>query len=251
VIRCRARLAVAALALAVSGPVAAEDPEPVVFGGEVFDVTGAGPLDLGDLDAVLEPLLGGEGESFSGFPVTLEVDAAGAVVGCQTEAIGALEAAGAALCEHVRQFGHFRRLSLYDLDYTRATYRFTLRRCRERPCLGGRTFYAATAYPLEGEAIRFGDAALPYPFEQLIMADLDYTGMEYPVGAARFGIAARVTVVLTFGASGKVARCRPVTSSNTARIAYGTCYEAWRSFRRKWPGDQRSYVLTTRWEIPD
>jgi hypothetical protein len=252
VIRGCARLAAAALALlALGGPVAAEDPDPVVFGGAVFDVTGAGPLDLGDLDPVLEPLLGSAGESFAGFPVTLEVDAAGAVIGCQTEATGALAPAGAALCDHARQFGHFRRLSLYELDYTRATYRFTLRRCQKPPCHDGKTFYAWPIYPFEGTAIRFGDAALPYPFERLIMADLDYTPLEYPLGAAHFGISARVTVVLTFGDSGRVTRCRPVTSSNTARIAYETCFEAWKSFRRKWPGDERHYVLSTNLTIPD
>lgn len=250
-IRGRARLLAAALALALGGPVTAEDSKPLVFGGEVFDVTGAGPLDLGDLDAVLEPLLGSAGESFSGFPVTLEVDAAGKVIGCQAEATGALADAGAALCEHARQFGHLRRLSLYELDYTRATYRITLRRCQGPPCHDGRTFYVWPTYPLEGTAIRFGDAALPYPFERLIMDQLDTTPLEYPPGAAHFGISARVTVVLTFGDSGRVTRCRPVTSSNTARIAYETCLEAWKSFRRKWPGDQRSFVLTTNWVISD
>jgi hypothetical protein len=74
-------------------------------------------------------------------------------------------------------------------------------------------------------AVRFGLFELPPAEERLALADLRPFGLDYPRAALREGLEARVEVSLTFDDGGRVATCRPILSSNSARIAYETCYE--------------------------
>ena len=74
--------------------------------------------------------------------------------------------------------------------------------------------------------------------------------MEYPRSALRSEIRAAVVVVVGFDAKGTVASCRPVESTNTARMAYETCKAASGSFRLKNTPDARPFVLSIGWDIP-
>ena len=58
-------------------------------------------------------------------------------------------------------------------------------------------------------------------------------------------------VLLTFNDAGQVATCRPLASSNTARMAYETCSAARRVTRLIRPPDARPFAFATRWLLAD
>jgi hypothetical protein len=96
-----------ALALVGAAPLAAQSREPIVFAGEVFDVTGAGERDLGEIDPVLGPYR----KTFrarpfmAGIALALMVDAEGNVAGCEAKPSEGLAKAGAAICAHAKAAG--------------------------------------------------------------------------------------------------------------------------------------------------
>lgn len=216
-----------------------------------FDVTGAGLLELGDLDAVLVPFRSDFGDGLVGLPIEVTVDAAGAVIGCTAQGPSRLEAAGQALCAHARAQGRFVKNPLLVLEYTQATYRLTVRYPSDRAQSGRRRFHSAAAFPYQGIAVSFGLFPLPPAEERLPMAEVSLAGMEYPLAALREGLEGRVEVLVTFGENGRVASCRPLFSSNTARLAYETCYEVRRVARRNSPPDDRPFIFATRWLLAE
>lgn len=223
----------------------------LTFGGEVFDVTGAGELDLGIIDDALSPYRGAFSRGRQRLIGEVTIDSSGAVLGCRFEASAALEAAGNALCAQALRQGQFRQDPLLELDYSRASYRFSIYGHTGKPIKGEAFFRLRPAYPLERSTITFGNYAIPEEAERLRLADLDTRTMSYPREALQNAIAAEVVVAVTFDAQGRVARCRPVRSSNTARIAYDTCFEAQRGFRLRQAPDPRPYVWVTQWRLAD
>lgn len=247
------RISVAAtlIALAFALPMTAQDQLEITFAGDMYDVTGAGTLELGDIDAVLTPYRREfrDGREALGLDVT--VDVAGAVQECRADASEQFSGAGLALCEHALKIGRFRAYPFLALDYQQATYRLTVRGRQERPAKGEPVFLIAPAYPLEGKAVRFGDYPIPPADQRLALADFKYTPMDYPIAAMRNAIEARVIVAMTFDGEGRMVTCRPVHSSNTARIAYETCLAARRSFRLAHLPDPRPFIFATSWQLGD
>lgn len=245
-----ARVVASALAFCAAIPLAAQETGEVTFGGEVFDVTGAGTLDLGDLDAVLKPFRRQFENWTDDVKLELVIDADGAVLDCRSIADEPRVKAGAALCAHAQAVGRFRKDPWLSLDYTRAAYQLTVRQRIVRQ-EGESQFAVSDAYPLERQAIVFGDEVLPPEDQRLAKADVRIMPMEYPRLALRTHVEARVVAALTFDEAGKVATCRPVTSSNTARIAYETCTQARTKVRLLKAPDPRPYVLIVNWYIGD
>jgi len=241
--------AAAVLALVQAVPSAAQDRTEVIFGGDVFDVTGAGVLDLGILDDALMPYrrVFDQGRERLGVDVT--IDAAGTVQDCRFDANEKLALAGKALCAQALRVGRFQPYPGLALDYTRATYRLSIRSHTGKPAKGEATFRVSTAYPLEGRPVTFGSYTIPPEGERLTLADLEYREMTYPRDALQNAIEAQVIVAVTFDEEGRVATCRPVRSSNTARIAYDTCREARHGFRLRAAPDARPYVWVTQWRL--
>jgi hypothetical protein len=232
-------------------PAAAQDGAEITFGGDVFDVTGAGALDLGIIEDVLKPYRRTFTSGLGPLRFEVTIDASGSVQDCHFEANSALEAAGKALCAQALRVGRFRQDSLLELEFTRATYRFSIYGHTAKPIKGEAFFRTSPAYPFERRTIIFGSFAIPKEGERLTLADLDYRTMSYPRDALQNDIEAQVIVAVTFDAQGRVSRCRPVRSSNTARIAYDTCFEAQRGFRLRNAPDPRPYVWITHWRLAE
>jgi hypothetical protein len=242
-----ASAAVAALALIAPWPAQAQSREPVTFQGETFDLTGASTFELPGLDPVLKPFRR-EFRDGASLAIELVVDPAGMVQDCRAASGSALSPAGTAFCRHVRAAGHFRVYPLLVLDYTCANLEITIRR-REQRSDAETEFALSQPYSLEGQAVRFGSFVVPPTDQRLTLQDLSYRPMEYPSLALRSYIEAQVVVVLSFNETGRVATCRPVFSSNTARMAYETCMEARSKFRLLNPPDARVFAVSTRWVI--
>lgn len=243
--------AAAALALLQATPPPAQDRTEVTFGGDVFDVTGAGVLDLGILDDALTPFRRHFAKGREPLGVEVIIDADGAVQDCRIEAAPQLAAAGKALCDQALRVGRFRQYPLLVLDYTSATYRLSIRSHSSKPVKGEAEFRAYTAYPFYRSAVTFGSFTIPDEDQRLTFADLRYAMMAYPRDALEYAIEAQVVVAVTFDAKGRVASCRPIRSSNTARIAYDTCLAAGRGVRLRNPPDERPYVWSTRWVLAE
>lgn len=248
--RRRTTLAVSGAVL-MAGPALAQEADPLVLAGDRFDVTGAGTLEPGDVDAVLQPFHDPARNLYLGtINLELVVDRAGAVTECSNADGTPLAEAALALCDHLRAKGRFTLDPLLVLDFTRATYRVSFG-TRYNPQSGDPTFRVFdTAYPLERVHVLFGSDAIPPEDQRLTLADLHYEPMDYPRSALRSEIRAGVVVDLRFDAEGKVASCRPLESSNTARMAYETCKAAAGSFRLKNAPDARAFVLSINWNIP-
>lgn len=254
------RLALAGAMAAISGLVVTAQAQgqvppppivPLVFAGATFDVTGAGVLELGDLDAVLHPFRGRFGDGRERLGVEVTVDPAGAVVGCSTQGPQRLDGAGQALCAHALAHGRFVRNPILLLDYTVATYRLSIRGSRTKPAAGAPFFVTETGFPHEGEFVQFGAFDMPPEDQRLTLADVRMAALEYPAVALRNSIEARVVVLLTFSEAGQVATCRPLTSANSPRMAYETCFAARRATRLYRPPDARPFAFATRWMIGD
>lgn len=243
--------AAAIFALMQAAPVAAQDWSQITFGGDIFDVTGAGELDLGIVDDVLRPYRRAFSEGRERLAGEVTLDPSGAIVDCRFEANALLDKAGKALCAQALRVGRFRQDPLCDLDYARATYRFSISGHAGQPVKGEAFFRMCPAYPFERRAITFGSYAIPAQDERLTLADLERGMMTYPRDALQNAIEAEVIVAITFDAQGRAARCRPVRSSNTARIAYDTCLEARRAFRLRQAPDPRPYVWQTHWRLAE
>lgn len=246
--------ALAGLAVPAQGQVPASNLPPtheLVFAGTTFDVTGAGVLELGDLDALLQPFKRGFSNGRERLAVAVTVDAAGGVIACSTQGVRRLDRAGQTLCAHALANGRFVQNSLLVLDYSAATYRFTIRSSSSRPPPGTPDFLLETGFPHEGEFVRFGSFPIPPEEERLSLADVRMGAMDFPAVASRHGIEARVEVLLTFNDAGQVVTCRPLTSSNTARMAYESCYAARRVTRLNRPPDTRPFAFATRWMLGD
>lgn len=212
-----------------------------------FDVTGAGLLDLGDIDEVLGPFRDDFGDGLEGLPIELTVDAAGAVIHCTAQVAPAMDQARRAFCDHALANGRFVQNRLLVLEYTSATYRLTVRHQSDRARAGLRRFYTSTGFPHQGVAVQFGLFDMPPQEERLALSDIQLAGMEYPLAALREGLEGRVEVLLTFNEAGRVATCRPIRSSNSARLAYETCFEVRRIARLINPPDSRPFAFATRW----
>ena len=248
----RAAFAVAAaLGLVQTHTLAAQDRAEVVFGGDVFDVTGAGVPDLGMLDTALMPYRRAFDQGRERLGVEVMIDAAGVVQDCRFDPADKLAPAGKALCAQALRVGRFRQFPGLVLDYARATYRLGIRSHTGKPVKGEATFRMSTAYPLEGRPVTFGEYPIPTADQRLTLADLEYKPMVYPRDALQNAIEAQVVVAVTFDARGRVATCRPIRSSNTARIAYDTCREAQRGFSLRNPPDARPYIWATQWVLAE
>jgi len=241
----------AVLAFVQAMPAAAQDRAEVIFGGDVFDVTGAGVLDLGILDEALMPFRRAFDQGRERLGVELTIDAAGSVQDCRFDANEKLAPAGKALCAQALRVGRFKPHPGLVLDYTSATYRLSIRSHTGQPIKGEATFRASIGYPLERRPVSFGSYAIPPENERLSLSDLQYRSMEYPRDALQNAIEAQVIVAVTFDEQGRVTACRPVRSSNTARIAYDTCLEARRGFSLRMAPDARPYVWVTQWRIAE
>ena len=243
----------AALALTAAAPLAAQQArEPITFAGDVFDVTGAGTLDLGDIDPILLPYF----EIFRARPImakvelNLTVDAAGAVVDCRPATSDGLADAGERLCSHARSVGRFRANPFLTLDYTRATYRTSIRLPYTKS-EGEPLFYPSSSeYPdLDDRPVIFGEGVIPPEDQSLTKADVTIAPMDYPRQAARNEVMGRVEVALLFDAEGKPVSCRPISSDYTARLAYETCDAAKQKVRLNSPPDARPFVLRVNWRL--
>ena len=232
-------------------PSAAQEPNGLVFVGTLFDVTGAGTLDLGDIDTVLQPFVQDFNNGREPLGVEVTVDQDGTVVDCRTKAAPSMAQGGAALCAQALKAGRFRRFPLLVLDYTRATYAFSVRPFRDKHAKSARRFRISTGFPLNMIAIRFGNDSISPAEQRLTLADLSSTPMEYPRDALQSAIEARVVVAVTFGADGRVKTCRPIYSSNTSRMAYETCVAARPAFRLINPPDERAFYWGTTWMLAD
>lgn len=226
-------------------------PQVLLFRDDQFDVTGAGLLELGDIDAVLRPFQADFGDGTETIALDLTVDAIGAVTRCTAQVRLALDAAWRALCDHARANGRFVKNPLLLLDYSTATYRTTVRLRTDRTTAGSRAFSTSTGFPHQGRVVQFGLYDMPPPEERLALADVQLAGMEYPLAARQSGLEGRVEVLVTFNEAGRVATCRPILSSNSARLAYDTCFEVRRVARRISPPDNRPFAFTTRWVLAD
>lgn len=247
----RASFAVSLLVLTQAWPLAAQDTGEIVFGGEVFDVTGAGILDLGILDEVLMPFSRAFGQGREQLGVEVTIDAAGLVQDCRFEPNDKLAPAGKALCAQALRAGRFRQFPVLALDYTRATYQLSIRSHSGKPNKGEATFRMSTAYPFERRPVIFGSYPIPPEGERLTLAELEYQAMDYPRDALQNAIEAQVVVAVTFDEQGHVATCRPVRSNNSARIAYDTCLAARRGFSLRNPPDLRPYIWVSRWVLAE
>lgn len=243
----------AALALTAAAPLAAQSArEPITFAGDVFDLTGAGTVDLGDIDPILLPHI----KDFEARPIMTEieldltVDPAGAVVDCRAEASTGLVEAGASLCRQALAVGRFRVDPFLKLDYTRASYRTSIR-LRYYPDEGQSRFYpSSNEYPfLDDRPVIFGDGITPPEDQSLAKTDVTIAPLEYPRQAARNEVMGRVEVSVTFDAKGKPESCRPIRSDFTARLAYETCEAARRSVRLNSPPDARPFVMKVNWRL--
>jgi hypothetical protein len=223
----------------------------VVFEGATFDVTGAGQIDLGDLDTVLGQFRRDFRNGEERMPLEFTVDAIGAIIGCEAQGGPRLELAGQTLCAHALANGRFTQNPLLVLDYTQATYRMTARLTSGRLEPGQAAFYTNAGYPHQRMGIQFGTVGLPPSEERLALSDVRIVGMNYPSSALLEGLEARVELLLTFNETGRVATCRPLSSTQTARMAYETCYQARRGARLYSPADDRPLVFAVHWAIPD
>ncbi|MFC3097539.1 energy transducer TonB [Alteraurantiacibacter palmitatis] len=226
-------------------------PQSLLFVQDLFDVTGAGALDLGELDTVLAPFRRDFDDGLERLPLELTVDAAGKVIGCAVHGPPRLALAGQALCAHALANGRFAPNPVLVLDYTAATYRLTVRRSSDRARAGAPEFHASTGFPYQGLAVRFGLIDLPPVEEGISLSDVQLAGLEYPTAALREGPEGRVEVLITFNQAGRVETCRPIRSDNTARLAYETCYEVRRVARLSNPPDSRPFAFATRWVLAE
>jgi TonB family protein len=242
-----------ALALTAAAPLAAQQaPEPIIFAGDVFDVTGAGTLDLGDIDPLLMPHIA----EFEARPIMTEieldltVDRAGTVLDCRAAASDGLAEAGEKLCVHAKAVGRFRADPFLQLDYTRASYRTSIR-LRYYPTEGQSLFYpSSNEYPfLDDRPVIFGDGVIPPEDQSLAKTDVTIAPLEYPRQAARNEVMGRVEVSVTFDAKGKPESCRPIRSDFTARLAYETCEAARKAVRLNSPPDARPFVMKVYWRL--
>jgi hypothetical protein len=249
--RLRGTMCIAALALLPATPAASQEQPGLTFVGTLFDVTGAGTLDLGDIDTVLQPFVGDFQKGRESLGVEVTVDRDGTVLDCRTKASSILAEAGEVICAHALKTGRFRQFPGLVLDYTRATYQFSVRTFRVMPRKGEQQFRISEGFPLNMIAIRFGSGPIPPEDERLNLTDLVTTPMKYPHDALQAEIEARVLVVVTFGANGRVETCRPVYSSNTPRMAYETCRAAQQGFSLANPPDERPFYWTTNWQIAE
>lgn len=252
--KCAVAIMLAAiLALTNGGVLAAQEREPITFAGDVFDVTGAGVLELGDVDPVLAPYV----KIFRDQPImaklTLEatVDPASMVIDCRTTTSEGLAEAGRQLCIHAKAKGRFRAFAFLKLDYARANYRVRIN-LNAKPAEGGSAFYAFSGdYPsFDRRAIVFGDGVIPAEDQRLANEDVTVAPIDYPSAALRNEIEGRVVVAVEFNAAGNPTSCRPLRSSHTARLAYDTCAAAMRAVRLRQPPDARPFVLAVVWNIP-
>ncbi len=241
----------AVLACVQAMPAVAQDQAEIIFGGDVFDVTGAGVLDLGILDEALMPFRRAFDQGREQLGLELTINAAGSVQDCRFDANEKLAPAGKVLCTQALRVGRFQPYPGLVLDYTSATYRLSIRSHTGQPIKGEATFKVSTAYPFDGRPVTFGSYTIPPENERLSLADLQYRSMEYPRDALQNDIEAQVIVAVTFDEQGRVATCRPVRSSNTARIAYDTCREARRGFSLRKAPDARPYVWVTHWRLAE
>lgn len=232
-------------------PLAAQEQAGLVFVGELFDVTGAGTLNLGDIDTVLQPFVQDFNKGREPLGVEVTVDRDGTVIDCRTKASPKLAKAGNAVCAQALKSGRFPQFPLLVLDYTRATYAFSVRPIREKQAKSPWRFRVSVGFPLDMIAIRFGNDSISPAEQRLTLADLSTTPMEYPRAALQSAIEARVLVGVTFGADGKVKTCRPIYSSNTPRMAYETCLAARPGFRLINPPDERAFYWRTTWQLAD
>jgi hypothetical protein len=241
----------AALALLAGTPAVSQEMPGLTFGGTLFDVTGAGTLELGDLDEVLQPFVRDFQKGRERLAVEVTVDREGTVIDCRAKAASILTEAGHAVCAHALKAGRFRQYPQLALDYTRATYGFAIRSMREQPGKGAPQFLISSDFPLNMISIRFGSDPIPPEEQRLKITDLVTTPMEYPRDALQNEIEARVMVAVTFGADGRTKTCRPVYSSTTSRMAYETCLAARRGFRLVSPPDERPFYWITTWKLAD
>ncbi|MFU7528196.1 hypothetical protein [Qipengyuania sp. ASV99] len=215
----------------------------------MFDVTGAGQLELGDINSFLRPFRRHFREVSDTLELEVIVDREGAILHCRNESSHRLEAAGIALCQHAMGSGRFVPFPQILLDFTQATYRISVGSSGNNSAGRAELIQTRVGYPLEGSAIRFGTFMIPPLDQRLTLSDVNAKPMRYPIGALRRAIEARVTVAITFGEDGRVVSCRPIYSSNTSRMAYDTCLEARKAFTLLRTPDPRPFVWSTVWLI--
>ncbi|RNJ63255.1 MAG: hypothetical protein EDM03_02205 [Porphyrobacter sp. IPPAS B-1204] len=245
-------LAAAGLAVSGGGCLAAQEKGPITFAGDVFDVTGAGVLDLGDIDPVLLPYL----DVFRARPLRAKieldvtVDAAGTVLDCRAKTGEGLAEAGGKLCSHAQAVGRFAAFPFLRLDYAQANYRTNIS-LTYGSAEGETLFEASTSdYPfLDDRAIIFGDGVIPAEDQRLTADDVTLAPMGYPRRALQNEVTGRVIVAVEFDTEGKAASCRPIRSDLTARLAYETCEAAMDAILLKQPPDVRPYVLSVYWSL--
>lgn len=238
------RLSLLALAAAcLASPLLAQEPPR--------DLTGAGTLELGDIDAVLGPHRRAFDQSDGRLALKLIIEKGGAVVGCENEVGASLSAAGEALCDHARAQGRFDQLSYLALHYQQATYHFTVRQMKDARGKGTGSFFVSTGYPDSGMTVIFDDYVIPPAAERLKIEDLKTVEMVYPRSALSRAYEARVVVAMSFDENGRVAQCHPVSSTNSTRMIYETCREAYRAYRLANPPDERVFAVATNWKLAD
>lgn len=240
----------AGAALIGAGPAAAQESEPLVLAGDVFDVTGAGTFEAGDLDAVLQPYHDPSRDLYVGtLELDLAIDRSGMVGGCRNADSTPLADAALAMCNHLQANGRFTVDPLLVLDFAKATYRLKIG-TRFEPAPGEPAFRVFdTAYPLQQRSVVFGNDPTPPEDQRLAATDIEAAPFTYPRYAAREEVSGQAAVLLTFDASGAVASCRPIRSSDTARLAYDTCFAARSSVRLRQPPDARPFLLSVVWSL--
>ena len=254
----RAGLLAAAL-VAVSGAAQSQGlPElkshrEIVFGENDWDLTGAGDFAMPGWEAAI----GRDAKLFADkaapLLLALRIGADGAPLSCRTaETVKKRMRAGNRLCAHAMANGRFSPRPRMVLSFREASLSLAVRAVRiEKQGLVPR--FQADHIPLQNVAVRFPEGDLPPEGERMQPHDISYGAFysDYPSAALRNGMEADVRIHLRFDAEGRMAACRPLSSTNTAWMAYAACGMA-RRIRAK-PADTgpRDWVGMVRWRIAD
>lgn len=228
-----------------------ESQREIVFSENEWDLTGAGDFAMPGWEA----LLGRDARLFAGkaapLVMTLRIGADGAPLSCRTgESRKQRMRVGNRLCTHAMANGRFNLRPRTNLAFREGSLTLAIRAIKiETQGLVPR--FQADHVPLQNVAVRFPEGDLPPESERMQPRDITYGGFysDYPSAALRNGIEADVRLHLHFDTEGRMAVCRPLSSTNTAWMAYAACGMARRIRAKPLDTGPRDWVGMVRWRI--